>query len=289
MPSDQHSSSPEAPALKSRIHRIIFGTDTPAGKLFDVVLIYTILASVGVLMLDSIIEIRANYGTWLLVAEWIFTILFTIEFVLRLWSSSNRVAYLRSFYGVIDVLALLPSYLALFLSGANYFLIIRILRVLRVFRVFKLARYTSEANVLLRSMAQARRKISVFFMSVLLLCAIFGAIMYLVEGPENGFTSIPRSVYWTIVTITTVGYGDITPVTVLGQIVASIAMLTGYSIIAVPTGIVTAELANEMQKEFRRERTRRACDVCLKADHDNDAQHCKYCGSTLPDHESQNL
>lgn len=261
--------------FKARVSQIIFGTDTPAGKLFDVVLIYAIILSVLALMLDSVAAIDREYGVVLAAVEWTFTVLFTIEYFVRIYVSPRRWSYIRSFYGVIDLISVLPTYIGLLFPAANTLLIVRLMRVLRVFRVLKLARYLSEANILLRSMAQARYKILVFFMVVLVLATIFGSVMYVVEGPKNGFTSIPISIYWTIVTITTVGYGDITPRSPLGQIVASAAMLIGYSIIAVPTGIVTAELANEMQ----RERNTRVCGQCNKSGHEADAQHCKHCGS----------
>lgn len=264
-------------ALKEKIHEIIFGTETPAGKLFDVVLIYTILLSVFALMLDSVSSISARFGDLLTLVEWLFTILFTLEYIARIYSSPDRWRYVRSFYGICDLASILPTYLSIFLPGANYLLIVRLLRVLRVFRVFKLARYISETNTLIRAMLLSRRKIQIFFMVVLVLSIVFGSLMYLLEGPDNGFSNIPRSVYWTIVTITTVGYGDIIPHTVLGQIVASLAMLTGYSIIAVPTGILTAELAQEMA----RERNMITCEACTKAGHDRDAEYCKFCGEKL--------
>lgn len=266
-------------AIREKLYHIIFGTDTPAGKGFDVALIYLILLSVFVLMLDSVASISERYGSWLMIAEWTFTAVFTLEYLVRIYCSPRPLAYMRSFYGVIDLVSVLPNYLALFIPGANYLLIVRLLRVLRVFRVLKLARYLSEADVLIRSMVQSRRKIIVFFMVVLVLSTIFGSLMYVVEGPGNGFTSIPISIYWTIVTITTVGYGDIAPQTVLGQIVASAAMLTGYSIIAVPTGILTAELAREMS----RERTSRHCRNCERSGHEKDADWCKHCGTELPE------
>ncbi len=258
---------------KAHLHEIIFGTDTPAGKRFDLLLLVAIAISVGVLFLDSIESISREWHLWLYALEWLFTIIFTVEYALRIYISERPWQYIRSFYGVIDLLSVIPSYLGLFIAGANYLLIIRLLRVLRVFRVLKLVRYLSEANVLLRSIRMARRKIFVFFIAVLVLSTIFGAIMYVVEGPQHGFSSIPKSIYWTIVTITTVGYGDITPQTVLGQIVASLAMLTGYSIIAVPTGILTAELHSEMA----REKLARVCPACDRAGHDTDAVYCKYC------------
>lgn len=263
--------------MKHKLFVIIFGTDTPAGKLFDVVLIYTILLSVLVLLLDSIEAVSVRFGDVLRVLEWLFTILFTIEYILRIYCSPKRWQYVRSFYGICDLASILPTYLSIFLPGANYLLVVRLLRVLRIFRVFKLVRYVSEANLLINAMMQARRKIFVFFTAVLVLATIFGSIMYLVEGPSNGFTSIPKSIYWTIVTITTVGYGDIIPQSALGQIVAAAVMLTGYSIIAIPTGILTAELAQEMA----RERSAISCATCNTTGHDKDAVFCKSCGEKL--------
>lgn len=266
-------------SVKERLNEIIFGTETPAGKLFDMVLITAILLSVVAVMLDSVIWFTNLYHRELLWIEWFFTLLFTAEYLTRIYCARNSWQYMRSFYGIVDLIAILPTYLALMFAGANYLMIIRLLRVLRIFRILKLARYLSEANVLIRSMLASRRKIFVFFCTVLVLSTVFGSLMFVVEGPEHGFTSIPKSIYWTIVTITTVGYGDITPQTPLGQVVASMAMLTGYSIIAVPTGILTAELATEMQ----RERVGRRCHDCTKSGHDRDAQHCKYCGAELMD------
>ncbi len=266
-------------SLRLKIYTIIFGTDTPAGKLFDIVLIYMIFLSVLAMILESVESIHQSFGSWLLGAEWFFTGIFTLEYFVRIYCSPNPWRYVRSFYGLVDLLAILPSYMGLFVADANYLLMVRLLRVLRVFRVLKLVRYLSEANILVRAMLMSRRKILVFFSSVLVLSTIFGSLMFVVEGPEHGFTSIPKSIYWTIVTITTVGYGDITPQTNLGQLIAAGAMLTGYSIIAVPTGILTAELATEM----RRERSQRRCDKCRGAGHENDALYCKFCGHTLSD------
>lgn len=265
--------------LRHTLYTVIFGTETRAGKLFDVALIYLILLSVGALMLDSMVPVGSELSNMLTVAEWTFTILFTLEYLVRIYCSPRPLAYMSSFYGIVDLVSVLPTYLGLIFPGANYALIVRLTRVLRVFRVLKLARYMSEANVLIRSLLLSRRKILVFFFVVLVLATIFGSIMYMVEGPENGFTSIPKSIYWTVVTITTVGYGDITPKTPLGQVVATVAMVTGYSIIAVPTGIVTAELAQEIQ----RERIARVCNNCGRAGHDQDANYCKFCGSPFPE------
>ena len=266
-------------SLRDKIYRVIFGTDTSAGQRFDIALIYLILLSVLGIILDSIEAINDQYGYWLFRLEWLFTILFSLEYLLRVYSSPKTLSYMFSFYGLVDLLSILPSYLALFVPGANYWLVIRLLRVLRVFRVLKLVRYLSEANLLLRSMYASRRKIFVFFTAVLVLSVIFGSLMFFVEGPDNGFTSIPRSIYWTIVTITTVGYGDITPQTAVGQVIATMAMLTGYSIIAIPTGIFTAEIAREMHTET----SNRRCNVCKRTSHHHEAEFCYHCGVTLPD------
>jgi voltage-gated potassium channel len=265
--------------LRNKLYHIIFGTESRAGKLFDVVLIYLIVISVAALIVDSMVPAHSQLRRVLTITEWVFTLLFTAEYVVRIYCSPRPLAYMRSFYGIIDLFSILPTYLGLIFPVANYALVVRLLRVLRIFRVLKLARYVSEANVLVRSLMAARRKILVFFFVVLVLATIFGSFMYVVEGPQNGFTSIPKSVYWTIVTITTVGYGDTTPATALGQVVATLAMLTGYSIIAIPTGIVTAELA----QEIHRERIGRVCNNCGRAGHDQDARYCKHCGSPFTD------
>lgn len=266
------------PSLKERIYLVIFGTDTPAGKFFDVVLIYTILASVAIVVVDSVDAISSTYGDYLYALEWVLTIIFTIEYALRIYVSPKPWGYIRSFYGVVDLLSILPSYLGLIYADVGYLLIIRLLRVLRVFRVLKLMRYISEANVLARAILLSRRKIFVFFCFVFILSIIFGCVMFVVEGGQNGFTSIPKSVYWTIVTITTVGYGDITPHTVIGQVIATLVMLTGYSIIAIPTGIFTAEIAQEMQ----RQRSEKNCQNCTTSGHEADAEYCRKCGAELP-------
>lgn len=270
-------------ALQRKWNIIIFGTDTPSGQRFDVFLIWMILLSVFLVMLDTVSWITERWGYWLTLLEWAFTILFTVEYAARIYVTTRRWHYMRSFYGVVDLLSILPTYLELLFTDASYLLVVRLLRVLRVFRVLKLVRYLSEANVLVRSMLLSRHKIFVFFSTVLVLSTIFGSLMFIVEGPENGFTSIPKSIYWTIVTITTVGYGDITPHTVLGQVIASAAMLTGYSIIAVPTGILTAELASEMQ----RERSKVQCPACRWSGHEADADYCKKCGAKLKQYEDK--
>ncbi|MFT6791225.1 MAG: voltage-gated potassium channel [Cellvibrionaceae bacterium] len=264
--------------IKPQLYRIIFGHETPAGKLFDLLLIYLIITSVFIVILDSLSIVPSDWKFSLKFLEWAFTILFTFEYVLRVYCSPNRWRYVFSFYGLVDLLSIFPTYLSLFMTDISYLLIVRLLRVLRVFRILKLARYLSEANILSRSLLMSRRKILVFFSAVMVLATIFGSLMFIVEGPENGFTSIPRSIYWTIVTITTVGYGDITPHTMLGQIIATMVMLTGYSIIAVPTGVFTAEIAQEMQ----RQRQSKHCQNCERSGHENDANYCRFCGAELP-------
>lgn len=273
----------ENSSFKEKLYSIVFGTDTPAGKRFDLILIYTILFSVSIVIIDSVSSISIAYGTYLTAIEWTLTILFTVEYGLRIYISPKPWGYMRSFYGIVDLLSILPSYLGLIYANIGYLLVIRLLRVLRVFRVLKLMRYIGEANILARAILSSRRKILVFFSFVLILATIFGCLMFVVEGPQNGFTSIPKSIYWTIVTITTVGYGDITPHTVIGQVVAALVMLTGYSIIAVPTGIFTAEIAQEMQ----RQRSEKNCQNCTTSGHEADADFCRKCGAELPELNSE--
>ena len=264
-------------SLRSRLHEIIFEADTPAGKLFDVLLILSIVLSVVLVMLDSVSSIRQSYGDLLYLGEWAFTILFTIEYILRLYSVGRPLAYATSFFGVVDLLAILPTYLSIIFPGSQYFLVIRLLRVLRIFRVLKLVQYVGEARLLMQAMRASRRKITVFLFVVLTLVIIFGSLMYIIEDSQSGFTSIPQSIYWAIVTLTTVGYGDISPQTGLGQTLASLIMIIGYGIIAVPTGIVTAELTQVYKKTI----STQACTQCSAEGHDPDAKHCKYCGSML--------
>lgn len=273
-------SQPQADAeseLKKKLRIIIFGTDTPAGRWFDLALILCIIASVTLVLLDTVSSINARWGGLIHVLEWIFTVIFTLEYGIRIYCSAHRWQYAHSFYVIVDLLSVLPSYLALFFPGANFTLIIRVLRLFRIFRVLKLLRYLSEGNLLLKAMMQSSRKVFLFFFSVSLIIMVLSAIMYMVEGPENGFSSIPKSIYWTIVTITTVGYGDITPKTELGQAIAALTMLIGYSIIAIPTGILTAEIS----QEIGRHRDLRRCSNCLKTGHDQDAEYCNKCGSEL--------
>lgn len=272
----------EQAGFREKLYEIIFGYESRAGKLFDEVLISVIFLSVLAVMLNSVASINEQYGELLYVLEWIFTILFTIEYVLRLYSSGFSRTYVLSFFGLVDLLSILPTYIAFLLPGAEYLIIVRILRVLRIFRILKLMRYVGEADILLSSLVRARHKIFVFLYCILTLVVIFGCLMFLVEGPENGFMNIPSSIYWTIVTITTVGYGDITPHTILGQFISSMMMITGYAIIAVPFGIVSSELITEFQKRQHPEKNLETiCPNCNRIGHDLDAHYCKQCGSLI--------
>jgi voltage-gated potassium channel len=262
---------------RRRLHEIIFEADTPAGRAFDVVLIISIVCSVLTVMLDSIPRVRAVYAPTLIAVEWGFTLLFTLEYALRLLSVKRPLRYATSFFGVVDLLAILPTYLGLLFAGSQYFLVIRVLRLLRIFRVLKLVEYLQQADVLRRALQASRYKISVFLLTVLTIVTIVGAVMYVIEGEASGFTDIPTSMYWAIVTLTTVGYGDIAPQTPLGQALAAVVMLLGYGIIAVPTGIVTIELTRASQTPV----STQACPSCGASGHDPDAVHCKYCGTRL--------
>ncbi len=260
-----------------RLHEIIFEADTRAGKYFDIFLILAILLSVLVVMMDSVSAINRAHGTGLLMVEWGVTLLFTLEYLLRLICVKKPLKYAISFLGVVDLLAILPTYLSLFVPGSHYLVVIRVLRVLRIFRVLKLATYLGEASVLIRALKASRRKIIVFLITVLTLVIIFGSLMYLIEGGANGFTSIPKSIYWAIVTMTTVGYGDISPKTGMGQTMAAMVMILGYGIIAVPTGIVTSEITRAAQKGV----TTQVCPECMAEGHDLDARFCKHCAAQL--------
>jgi voltage-gated potassium channel len=264
---------------RDRLHEIIFEAETPTGKIFDIILLISICISVLVVMLESVPVIQVRYGEQLLYIEWFFTLLFTVEYILRLISVLRPLAYARSFFGIVDFLSIVPTYLALFVSGAQYLLIIRILRLLRIFRVLKLVEYLEESRELTTALWASRRKISVFLLTVVTLVFIIGSAMYVIEGPENGFTSIPTGVYWAVVTLTTVGYGDIAPQTAVGKTLATIVMLMGYGIIAVPTGIVTMELSRGRPRP--QSGLTRACPTCGREGHDPDADYCKYCGSSL--------
>lgn len=264
-------------SFKESIHIVIEGTDTPLGKLFDIGLLIGISLSVVVVMLDSVLYLRLQYGRVFFYAEWIFTILFTVEYLLRVYSSPNRKRYVLSFYGIVDLLALLPSYISLFFVGTQYLLVVRILRILRIFRVFKLKSYMHQAGFLAAAFKTSQHKIIVFFLSLLLLVTIFGSVLYVIEGPENGFTSIPLSIYWAVVTMTTVGYGDMSPKTPLGQAIASLVMIAGYAIIAVPTGVFTAELTRTMRPQLQPI----SCPNCGKFGHATGAKFCDRCGRDL--------
>lgn len=265
--------------LRRRLHEIIFEADTPAGKRFDVLLIVSIVLSVTAVMLDSVQSVRNEYGGIFFFFEWGFTLLFTAEYFLRLYCVGRPRLYATSFYGVVDLLAILPTYISLILPGSQFLLVIRILRVLRIFRVFKLVQYLGEVDFLLKALRASGRKIAVFLFTVLTLVTIFGSLMYIIEDAKNGFTSIPRSIYWAIVTLTTVGYGDITPRTEIGQALAAMIMIFGYAIIAVPTGIVTVEMA----QAFKEKETisTQSCPQCSAEGHDSNAKFCKFCGSAL--------
>lgn len=259
------------------LHEVIFEADTPAGKFFDVALILAIILSIIAVMFESVAEIRNEHGQLLNVIEWIFTILFTIEYGLRIISLGQPWRYIRSFYGLVDLIAILPTYISMIVPGSQYLMVIRVLRLLRIFRVLKLAQYLNEAEYLLKAMRASARKISVFLFAILTLVLIFGSLMYIIEGDESGFTSIGVSCYWAITTLTTVGYGVLSPQSPLGRAVASIIMIMGYGVIAVPTGIVTAELVAPITGKV----STQACPDCGAEKHSYDAIHCKYCGTEL--------
>jgi voltage-gated potassium channel len=261
-----------------KLHEVIYESNTPAGKAFDVGLLIAIFSSIIVVMLDSVVSIHLKYGRLFNITEWIFAALFTIEYMLRLVSIRKPTRYMLSPLGIIDLIALLPSYLSIFFIGSQSLLVFRALRLLRVFRIFKLGHFLTEINFLTRALKNSVRKISIFLLAVLTITVILGSIMYLVERRENGFSNIPESIYWAIVTITTVGYGDISPITPLGKFVASVVMLIGYAIIAVPTGIITHDIAvaTRLKKELSE-----SCPSCSREGHDADAFFCKYCGSSL--------
>ena len=262
--------------MREKIKVIIYGTDTKAGKIFDVFLIITIVLSIITVLLDSINDYRLRYGEIFYIAEWVFTILFTIEYLLRIYSIRKPISYIFSFFGVIDFLAIIPTYISLFVPGTEVFTVIRVLRVLRIFRVLKLVQFMGEADLLRKAMIASRRKIMVFLFAVFNIVIILGSIMYLVEGEKAGFDNIPRSIYWAIVTLTTVGYGDISPITNLGQAIAAMVMIMGYGLIAVPTGIVTSEITFAAKK-----RKKIICVVCNKDDIEENASFCSDCGSKL--------
>jgi len=261
-----------------QLHEVIYESETKAGRMFDIILLLCIISSIIVVMLDSVQSLKAKYGTVFYTLEWFFTIVFTIEYILRLICIKRPHKYLFSVLGVIDLLAIIPSYLSIVIAGAQSLLVLRALRLLRIFRIFRLVRFLSEMQFLSHAIKNSLRKISIFILAVLTTVVILGSIIYLVEGEEHGFTSIPQSVYWAIVTITTVGYGDIAPETPLGQMIASFIMLLGYGIIAVPTGIITTEMA--IAARLKRQGNQ-ACPNCSREGHDEDARFCKFCGNEL--------
>lgn len=264
------------PRWRLRLHEVIFESDTVAGRAFDVALLIAILTSVAAVVLESVAEVRREYGVVLRAVEWALTIAFTIEYGLRLTAVERPRRYATSFFGIVDLLSIVPTYLALVVPETQSFMVIRAIRLLRVFRILKAAQFLSEAQVLTTALRASRRKITVFIGGIVTVVLIVGALMHVIEGEEHGFTSIPTSMYWAIVTMTTVGYGDIAPRTALGQLVASMLMILGYGVIAVPTGIVSVELANAARPV-----SRQACPACGAEGHDVDASHCKYCGARL--------
>ena len=263
--------------LREKVKIIIFGTDTRAGKLFDEILIVAIVLSILTVLLDSVSDYNQNYGTILVIAEWVFTILFTFEYFLRMYCIKRPLSYTFSFFGIIDLLSVIPTYLSVLLPGTQVLSVIRVLRVLRIFRILKLVQYMGEANHLIEALVASKRKIFIFLFAVMNVVIILGSIMYLIEGEKAGYSSIPRSIYWAIVTLTTVGYGDIAPITSLGQTISAMIMLIGYSIIAVPTGIVTSELSSYKKNNV----TIVSCSVCDKNDLALDSIFCNKCGSKI--------
>lgn len=275
-----HSPHPyDRTGWRQRCFQVIFGYDTKAGRRFDIVLVLAILASVTVVISDSVTLLHLRYREIFRTAEWAFTLLFTLEYMVRLAVIRQPLNYVRSFYGVVDLLALLPTYLSLLFPGLHFLAVLRVLRILRIFEVLHMRRYTRATSVLLDTLDNSWRKILVFLLAMLTIITIFGALLYVIEGPEHGFTSIPISMYWALVSVSTVGYGDISPATPFGKLAASILILIGYGIIAVPTGIYTAELATSL----RTRNDGRICESCAKADHTTDAIHCRHCGATLPE------
>jgi len=273
----EHRKKIQLTPWQHKMHEVIFEADTKAGKLFDIVLLIVIVISIAVVMLESVPSIKLKYGAELNITEWILTVIFSIEYIARLVSIGNPFKYMTSFYGVVDLLSILPTYLSIFITGTQSLAVIRSLRLLRIFRILKLAQFMGEANLLLKSLKRSKAKIIVFMFFILSITFILGTLMYIIESPEAGFTSIPRSVYWAIVTMTTVGYGDIAPQTNLGQFVASFIMIIGYAVIAVPTGIVSAEMVKGDMPKI----STQACPECSQEGHDADAEHCKYCGAVL--------
>ncbi len=264
--------------FRKRLHEIIYEADTPAGKLFDIILLLVIIVSIAAIMFESVATINVKYGSQLAIIEWVITILFTIEYIARIVAVKKPKVYIFSFYGIIDFIATLPSYLGLFIGGFHFLLLLRAVRLLRVFRILNMGRMVGASNSLARSIKKSSSKIMVFLFAVIVLCIILGTIMYMIEGPSNGFSSIPMSIYWTVVTLTTVGFGDITPQTAVGQFFSVVIMILGYGIIAVPTGLITAQMV--IRKEEEPTNTQE-CRFCGSADHKNKAHFCDNCGNSL--------
>lgn len=263
------------PLDRKKLYTIIFKADTPAGKSFDLALLWAIILSVGLAMLESVPSIPEDYAVILRVVEIVFTIIFTIEYMARLYCVDHPLKYAVSFLGIIDLFSLIPTYFSFIFPGVHVLLVIRTIRLLRIFRILKLSRYIGEADTIIQALKRSKAKITVFIGAVIVIVIIMGTIMYVLEGPEHGFSSIPQSIYWAIVTLTTVGYGDIAPKTIIGQAISSFVMIMGYGIIAVPTGIVTAEFTRTAKDKDLK------CTSCGKKNHDNDAFFCKYCGEQL--------
>ena len=269
--------------FRERIHEIVFEADTPEGKLFDIILLVSIVLSVIIVMLETVPSLNHSFGNLFYILEWVFTIIFTIEYITRLYCVHRPMRYATSFYGVIDLLSILPTYLSIIFAGTQSLLVIRALRLLRVFRIFKLGGFLSQSRVITEALNKSREKIFVFLFAILLMVCVFGSVIYLVEGGSNsGFDSIPRSVYWAIVTLTTVGYGDISPQTPFGQFLAAIIMILGYAVIAVPTGIVSGEIVSAATKQEDLDQiSTQTCSHCMKEGHASDALYCKYCSNPL--------
>jgi len=272
---------PQTPAtIRRKFHEVIYEADTTAGKLFDLILLLLIIISIAAVMLESVAEIQLQYGYELWVIEWVITIFFTLEYIGRILSVRRPLKYIFGFYGLIDLLATLPAYVDLIFPGLHFLLSLRALRLLRIFRILKLMHFVGAGNSLIAALKKSRTKIAVFLFTVVVICIILGTVMYMIEGPENGFSSIPMSVYWTIVTLTTVGFGDITPQTAFGQFISIIIMILGYGIIAVPTGLITAEF---MAKKEEMDENTQSCPNCAADHHRDDAKFCYHCGSLLND------
>lgn len=278
-----HAPDPcDSEGLRKRCFDIVFGYDSPAGRAFDVALVIVILVSVLVVLADSVSALNQRLGALFNALEWSFTLLFTVEYVVRLWIVRQPIRYARSFYGMVDLLALLPTYLSLLFPGLQYLAVMRVLRILRIFEVLHIRRYKRASGVLLDTLFRSWRRILVFLMAMVTIITIFGALLFVIEGPEHGFTSIPIAMYWALISVSTVGYGDISPATPFGRLVASLLILIGYGIIAVPTGIYSAELISRLRSQA----DGRACRQCGLAGHDTDASFCRGCGATLPENDT---